>query len=107
VNVIADRKIILQEILKIEDQIKTMRVNPIYLKIKQSIDSLERARGSIIVSIPSPDDPEKILNVRYHSREMRETISRYRERQIEFDVQMDDLYVQKARLQKQLFEYTA
>jgi len=43
--------------------------------------------------------------MKYNSLEMREAISRYRKRQAEFDVQIDGLYDQKARLQKQLFKY--
>ena len=81
-----------------------MRANSRYLKIKRNLHSLEeRNYGSRIVSITSIDDPKKIFKVRYNSPEMKETIIRYRTRQKEFDVKLDELCTQKARLKKQLF----
>jgi len=99
-----DRKNILREILNIEDQINMLRRNPTYLKIKYNLDYLKARRfGSKIVSIASPDDLDKILKMRKYSLEMKNTILRYRERQADFDVQMDNLHNEKGRLQKQLF----
>ena len=103
-KVLIDRKSVLREILKIEGKIKSMKRNPRYVRIKSSIFSLESRRfGSQTVSIESPDDPETTLEIRNNSQEMRDTISRYKEMRTEFDDQLDDLLIQKARLQKQLF----
>lgn len=102
---LVDRKDILREILKIEDQINMMKRNPIYIKIKYNLNYLEDRRfGSNILLIASPDDLDTILKMRNNSLEMKNTILRYREMQAEFDVQIDNLQNQKARLQKQLFK---
>jgi hypothetical protein len=55
------------------------------------------------VSIASPDDLKKTLEIKNNSPELRETILRYRERQKDYDVQMDNLYIEKVRLREQLF----
>jgi len=105
VKVLVDRKSVLREILKIEGEIKTMRRNPKYVRIKHHIFSLESRRfGSHTVSVASPDDPETVLEMRNNSQEMRDTLSRYKEMRTEFDDQLDGLVVRKARLQRQLFE---
>ncbi len=93
------------EILKIEDDIKTMKKNPRFVKIKRNIDSLEMRRfGVRIVSVAAPDNMETTLELRNNSQEMKDTISRYREMRIEFDDQLDELRGRKERLQRQLFE---
>jgi len=105
VKILIDRKKILLEILNIEEEIAAMRMNPTYLKIKQNLKHLEERRfGIFTIHIESPDDPDTILTMRSNSREMRETILRYREKYAEFDVQMNKLYSQKARLQDWLFK---
>jgi hypothetical protein len=55
------------------------------------------------VHVASPDNLEKTLELKNRSPEMRETISRYKEIQNNFEVQIDNLYVEKARLQDLLF----
>lgn len=103
-KILINRTAILKEILNIEANIKTIRTDPIYLFIKRTLNHLEKRRfGSTMVSIPSPDDPDTILNIRNNSPKFRETISRFRERQAKFEVQMDELYVLKDNLQKRLF----
>ena len=105
--VLTDRTSILSEILKIEAQIKMMRRDPVYAKIMHNLDKLEKRRfGSVTVNVPSPDDPEKVVEVRCNSPEMREIISKYKEMRAEFDDQIGELLTRKARLQKQLFKYT-
>ena len=100
-----NRKSVLREILRIEGEIKTMRRDPRYIRIKHNIFSLESRRfGSHTISIAAPDDPETILEMRNHSQEMRDTLSRYKEMRTEFDDQVDELVVSKAKLQRQLFD---
>ena len=103
--IMADRRSILQEILKNEAQIKNLRRDPVYRKIMHNLDKLEKRRfGSVTVNIPSPDDTEKVVEVRCNSPEMREIISKYKEMLAEFDVQIGELLIRKASLQKQLFK---
>jgi hypothetical protein len=105
VKVLIDRKSVLREILKIEGEIKTMRRDPKYVRIKHGIFSIESRRfGSHTVSVAAPDDPETTLEIKNNSPEMKDTLSRYKEMRTEFDDQLDDLVVRKAKLQRQLFE---
>ncbi len=104
-NALVDRKDILREILKIEDQISMMKRNPTYLKIRYNLNYLEGRRfGSNILLIASPDDLDTVLKMRNNSLEMKNTILRYKERRAEFDVQIGNLNSEKTRLQKQLFK---
>ena len=101
-----DRTKILLEILNLEAKITTLRKNPAYLKNKHYLNLLDGSRfGSSMISIPSPDEPSKMLRIRKNSREMKEIRSKYGVNQSELNVQMDDLHSQKARLQEQLFKY--
>ena len=103
-KVLVDRKSVLRKILRIEGEIKTMRRDPRYVRIKHNIFSLETRRfGSHTVSIAAPDDPETILEMRNNSQEMRDTLSRYKEMRTEFDDQVDELMARKTKLQRQLF----
>ena len=104
---LTDRKSLFTEILKIESQIKRMRKDPVYAKIKYNLDKLEKSRfRSATVNVSSPDDPEKVLEVRQNSPEMREIISKYKEMRAKLDDQIGELHARKARLQKQLFKQT-
>lgn len=103
-KILVNRIAILDEIMRIEDQINSMRRNPTYLKIKHNLNLLEVRRfGRVSVYVASPDNLEKTLELKNKSQEMRETISRYKEMRNDFDIQMDNLYVEKMRLQVQLF----
>ncbi len=105
VKVLVDRKSLLREILKIDGKIKMKRRDPRYVWIKHNIFSLEGRRfGSHTVSIASPDDPDTILEMRNNSQEMKDILTRYKDMRTEFDEQVDVLVVQKAKLQRQLFE---
>ena len=102
--VLIDRKSLLREILKIEEDIKKKRREPRYVWIKHNIFNLETRRfGAHTVSIASPNDPETILQMRNNSQEMRDTLTRYKEMQTEFTDQIVEMTARKATLQRQLF----
>lgn len=104
-SILIDRKAVLEEILSIEDQIRTERTNPTYLNVKRNLSRLEdRVFGSTTVSVQSLDDPSKMVNIKYNSSEMKETITLYKERQSEFDEKIDKLQVRIASLRRELFK---
>jgi len=106
VKVLTDRTKILLEILHLEVKITTLRKNPTYRKNKHYLNLIDGIRfGSSMISIPSPDKPLKMLRIKKNSREMKEIRSKYGVIQSEFNVQIDELHNQKARLQEQLFNY--
>jgi hypothetical protein len=102
-----DRKSVLDEIMRIEGQIGTIRRDPTYLRIKRNLNYLESRRHGRTTVVASPDDLEKTLEMKNNSPELRGAILRYRERQKDYDVQMDNLYIEKVRLREQLFKQTA
>jgi hypothetical protein len=94
--------------MRIEGKINEMKKNPTYMRLRRNLTYLENRRfGSNIVSIESPDDFDIVLKMRYRSMEMKDTISKYRKRQTKFDVQMNELYGRKKKLQEQLFNIGA
>jgi hypothetical protein len=100
-----DRKSLLNEIMRIDGRISSLRRDNRYLTIKRDLGYLETRRyGQSMVSVVSPDDVEKSLEIRINSPLMRETITRYRKILNDFDVQMDRLHMEKAKLQEQLFK---
>ena len=105
-EILTGRTKILLEILHLETEIDTLRKNPTYRKNKHYLNLLDGSRfGSAMMSVPSPDDPSIMVRIRKNSREMKEIRSEYGLSQSKFNVQMDDLHSQKARLQEQLFNY--
>jgi hypothetical protein len=104
-NRLIDRKAVLEEILSIEDQIRTERTNPTYLNVKRNLSRLEdRVFGSTTVSVQSLDDPSKMVNIKYNSSKMKETVTLYRERRTEFDAKINKLQVRIASLRGELFK---
>ena len=90
--------------MRIEDQISSIKRDPTYLKIKRNLNHLEARRfGRVSVYVASPDNLEKTLELINRSPELRETTSRYREMRDDFNIQMNNLYAEKMRLQEQLF----
>ena len=103
-----NRRSILQEILGIDAQLHRVRRDPVYLRIKNILNKLEKRRfGSVTVNVPTPDDPEKLVEVRCNSSEMREIISKYREMRTEFEDQISEILIRRASLQRELFKDSA
>ena len=97
----------LEELPNIEAKINALKKNPTYRKNKHYLKLLDGSRFmSSMITIPSPDKPSIILRVKRNSQEMKEIRSKYRVSQSEFIMQMDELHVQKSRLQEQLFNDT-
>ena len=105
VDILLDRASVLQEILKIEDELRSLRLNPTYRALKENMTDLRKKNfGSSIVVIASPDNLNNNLRMRVNSSEMRDVLSRYKERQSEFEEKMIHLETRKNELQKQLFK---
>lgn len=103
-KILVDRKAVLDEIMRIEDQISSMKRDPTYLKIKRNLNLLEARRfGRVSVYVASPDNMEETLELKNRSPEMMEATSRYKEMRNDFNVQMNNLYAEKMRLQEELF----
>jgi len=94
----------LKEILEVEAEIKQIRGDPTYMKIVQNLKRLNgMGFGNPVMTIPSPDDLSRNLEVRRHSKEMKEILYRYGERQLEYEKKIKNLRKRRKDLEKQLF----
>ena len=104
-NNTVNRQTLLLEILSIDNEMKAINRNSTYLTIKNNLLNLEKRKfGSSITKVTSPDDFNKVLTLRSNSPQMRDLISRYRERRSEFEEQLSRLKSRKTELKKQLFK---
>ena len=98
------RPSILEEILEVEAEIKKIRMTPTYRKIVHNLRKLNRMGFSNpVITIPSPDDLNKNLEVRRHSKEMKEIMYKYEELRLAYRNKINDLYKRRKTLEKQLF----
>lgn len=102
---IAGKASILEEILKIDDEIRQIKKDSTYMKIKRNLRKLENAGfGTPIITAPSPENMDEKIEVRRRSKEMKEAIQRYRERRSEFEDRINWLYSRRTQLEKRIFE---
>lgn len=102
--VLLDRNKILEDILDLEYQISVMKKNPAHKVTQRNLKYLEEKRfGSKVITVDSPEDLGMKLSMRRNSLEFKNTILRYREKQTEFNEQMNTLTSRRERLIKQLF----
>ena len=101
---LSSRTSMLKEILEIEAEIEQIRRNPTYMKIAQNLKRLNgMGFGNPVMTIPSPDDLNRNLEVRRHSKEMKEIMYRYEELQLGYRTKINDLRKRRKNLEKQLF----
>lgn len=98
------RPSILEEILEVEAEIKKIKMNPTYRKIVYNLRKLNRMGFSNpVMTIPSPENLNKNLEVRRHSKEMKEIMYKYEELQLQYGNKINDLRERRKDLEKQLF----
>lgn len=101
---LASRASILKEILEVEAEIEQIRGNPTYMNIVQNLKRLNgMGFSNPIMTISSPDDLNKNLEVRRYSKEMNEIMYRYEEQQLEYEKKIKNLRKRRKDLEKQLF----
>jgi hypothetical protein len=104
VFVLLDRNKILEDILDLESKINVMKKNPAHKVTQRNLKYLEEKRfGSKVITVDSPEDLGVKLSIRRNSLQFKNTILRYREKQTEFNEQMNTLTSRRERLIKQLF----
>ena len=95
---------ILEEILRIEDEIRRIKKDSTYLSIRRNLRNLESIGfGNPTVTIPSPDDLDVHVMVPRRSSEMKDIISRYRERRSEYEERIMRLFGRRKKLEEELF----
>ena len=101
---LTDKAFVLEEILKIEDEIKQLKMDTAYLKIRGNLKILEDSSfGNSPITTLSPDNLDIKIETRRHSEEIKGIIRRYREKQNEYEEKINGLYSRKRMLEKQIF----
>lgn len=91
-------------ILKIEETIKDIEFDPNFRKMKNNLRSLETAsRRGREISVGSPEDMGRIIELRRNSVEIGETIATYKEKLEGYTSRLDLLKKERVELQRQLF----
>ncbi len=91
-------------ILKIEEAIKDIEFDPNFRKMKNNLQSLETAsRRGREISVGSPEDMGRIIELRRNSVEIGETIATYKEKLEGYTSRLDLLKKERVELQRQLF----
>jgi len=104
VFVLLNRNKILEDILDLEAQMSIMKKNPAHKGIQRNLRYLEEKRfGSKTITVDSPEELGVKLSMRRNSLEFENTILRYREKQTEFNEQMNVLISRRKMRIKQLF----
>jgi hypothetical protein len=100
----ATRRTILNRIIQIEAEVKVIRSDIDYRRIKRNLDILDTPSfGSRNISVRSPDDMSKTITVRKKSAQQKEIKDAYTTRLREYTTRLDKLFREKKSLEKQLF----
>lgn len=74
------------------------------MKLRKGLQKLDKLNlGNRLISIPSPQDLQKDIRIRRHSKEMKSIKEMYIERLSEFDQKIGMLYEEKEALEEEIF----
>jgi len=100
----SSRKSTLIKIMEIDDEIKRIKSDPTYRRVRRNLRILKESRtGGRLIRVRSPDDLESFIMVRRNSDEMKEVISKYEDMVEKYDKRVRSLAREKAELEKDLF----
>jgi len=100
----SQRRSNLLRVLEIESKIKDIEHGNEYLKVKQAIKVLENAHGGDrILTVTSPDDLNRVVEIRKNSAEVEEYLGKYKGKMRIVSDRIDLLNVEKSQLKAQLF----
>jgi hypothetical protein len=90
--------------MKIEQALQSIDSNRKFRKMRNNLNILEsKAFGSRYIRIGSPENLEKMIELRRYSEEMYEVIHRYKEGLEKYENRIEKLNQEKTLLQKELF----
>ena len=95
---------ILEEILKIDYEINQLKTDTAYLKFRKNLKKLENTTfGKAFVTTPDPDNLKDEIKLRRRSKEIKDVILRYKDKCLEYEEKIDELYRRKLKLKDRLF----
>ena len=100
----SSRKSTLIKIMEIDDEIKRIRSDSTYRRVRRNLRILKESRtGGRLIRVRSPDDIDSFIMVRKNSEEMKNVISKYEDMIKKYDNRVRNLAREKAKLEKNLF----
>ena len=92
------------KIMQIEDQIKRLVNSKKYKDIQSNITLLKSRTGKAVFKVQNPEDSDKIVEVRRHSKESQDFLVIYENMLFDYQVQLNKLGKKKRNLTTELFE---
>lgn len=100
----SSRKSTLIKIMEIDDDIKKIKSDTTYRRVRRNLRILKESRtGGRLIRVRSPDDMESFIMVRKNSEEMKTVISKYEAMVEEYADRVRSLAEEKAELERELF----
>jgi hypothetical protein len=94
----------LNRIMRIEQMLHNIDSNVKYRKMRNNLNILEsKAFGSRYIRIGSPENLDRMIELRRYSKEMYDLIHRYKNGLKKYENRIEKLNLEKKQLQKELF----
>jgi len=91
-------------IMEIEKRLHKLENDPRYVEMQENLKTLESSTtGSRHVRIGTPENLNKMIELRKNSDEMQDLIQRYRESIAKYQSKIEELIKEKKQLEKGLF----
>jgi len=98
------RRSSLMRIMEIEKRLHSLENDPKYMELQKNLKTLESGTiGSRHVRIGTPENLDRMVELRRNSEEMEDLIQRYRESLAKYQNRIEQLKNEKQQLQKELF----
>jgi len=98
----SQKSAILIDILNVEAELRKLRQDKRYRKIKQVVQKFSQLRGGFI-TIPSPENFDKQITLRKNTDEFREAVEQYEDKINVYNVKLKKLVDKRRFLEKKLF----
>jgi len=91
-------------IMQIDARIKNLLSSKKYRNIQKSVTLLKRNYGNALFSVPNPENPKKLVEVRRNSKESKKFLAIYETQLNKYQILLDELGKKKKNLTTELFE---
>lgn len=90
--------------MEIEKRLHGLENDPKYMELQKNLKTLESDNiGSRHVRIGTPENLDRIIELRRNSSEMEDLVKRYKETLSKYQNKIDKLTIEKQQLERELF----
>ena len=91
-------------IMEIEKRLHGLENDPKYMELQKNLKTLESDNiGSRHVRIGTPENLDRMIELRRNSQEMEDLVKRYKETLSKYQNKIDKLTIEKQQLERELF----